>query len=230
MTRPRTHTSIPAATLGFLLMVALAAPAAAADGPAGTTDGDTTTIELVERQNEGGQYIPKGGEPQDFPDDQDFVPNLGDAFTFTSELRQDGREVGSNSGTCTILDLETNLHRCVVEFTFANGTFVADGRIAFPDEDELPEPFTVAIVSGTGDFAGARGTLTVAEHEESTDLTAVLTSGGQVSQVPSGGAAAGGGSGDATDSALLLGLGGLVALGGLGLLARGRRRAAGVRS
>lgn len=224
MNRPRTHTLISAAALGLALALAPAAPAAAGAGPDVTTEDGTTTLELVEKENEGGQYIPKGGEPQDFPEDEDFVPNLGDAFSFTSDLFQAGKEVGTNSGKCTILDLETNLHRCVVTFTFATGTFVADGKIAFPD-DSLPEPFTVAIVSGTGDFAGAHGTLTVAEQEESNKLTAVYTTGGQVSHVPSGGAAAGGGSRDASGSVLLLGLGSLVAVGGLGLLARGRRLA-----
>lgn len=225
MTRPRTRTSIAAATLGLLVTVAVAVPAAAADGPTVTTDGDTTTIKLMERENEGGQYIPKGGQPQEFPEDQDFVPNLGDAFTFTSDLLQGGSEVGSNSGTCTILDLETNLHRCVVEFTFANGTFLADGKIAFPDE-ALPEPFTVSIVSGTGAFAGARGTLTVTEKEESNELRAVFATGGQVSEVPTGGAAAGGGFGDRSgDGAALLGLGALAAAGGAGLVLGGRRLA-----
>lgn len=224
MTRPRTPTLTAAATLAFVA-VAVAVPAAAADGPARTTDGGTTTIELEERENEGGGYIPKGGTPQEWPEDPDFVPNEGDAFTFTSDLLQDGDEVGSNSGTCTILDLEANLHRCVVTFTFADGTFVADGRIAFP-EDSLPEPFTVAITSGTGAYAGARGTLTVTEREQSNALKAAYSTGGQVSEVPAGGADAGGGFGDGSDdNAVLLGLGALATAAGAGLVLGGRRLA-----
>lgn len=223
MSLRRTHTLLAASALAVAVAAATALPAVAADGPETTTDGGKTVLKLVEHENEGGQYIPKGGEPQDFPEEEDFLPKVGDAFTFTSDLLQDGAEVGSNSGKCTVVAVEKFTERCVVTFTFADGTFVAEGTIAFPEEEGEPDPFTVALASGTGAYTGIKGTLTVAEHEDDNDLTAVYTTGGdQVSEVPAGGAATGGGFDDSADTALLLGLAGLAAVAGLSAMAGGR--------
>lgn len=223
MNRCRTHVLLGAAALSLALTSAAVAPAWAGDGPDSTTDGATTTIKVLEKET-GGQFIPKGEDPQDFPEDEDFRPSPGDAFTFSSDLLQDGEKVGTDVGKCTLVDVESNRNRCEVTATFANGTISVDSVTEFPEDDS---DFKVTIVGGTGSYAGAKGTVTVsaAEDEGDSHLTMVFTTGGQVSEVPSGGAAAGGGFGDSSDTTGLIALGALVGLAGLGVLAGGRRLA-----
>ncbi|MBA3744056.1 hypothetical protein [Sporichthya sp.] len=224
MNRSRTPVLLGAAALSLALTTATALPAWASSGPESTTDGATTTIKVLEKET-GGQFIPKGEAPQDFPEDEDFRPSPGDAFTFTSDLMQGDEKVGTDVGTCTFIDLDANTNHCKVKVTFANGTISVDSVADFPEDDS---PFQVTIVSGTGAYAGAKGTATVtpAEDEGESNLALVFTTGSQVSEVPSGGAAAGGGLGDSSDTTGLLALGALVGLTGLGVLVGGRRLAA----
>lgn len=224
MNRCRTHTLLGAAALSVALTAAAAVPAAANGGPESTTDGSTTTIKVVERET-GGQFIPKGEEPQDFPEDEEFRPSPGDGFSFTSDLLQDGEKVGTDEGKCTVIDVEINRSRCEVTATFDNGTIKVDSVVDFPEDHS---PFKVTIIDGTGAYAGAKGAVTVSPGEEESDsyLTMVFTTGSQVSEVPSGGAAAGGGALGSSDTAALIALGALASLAGLGVLVGGRRLAA----
>ncbi|HUR75168.1 MAG TPA: hypothetical protein VMZ00_12900 [Sporichthya sp.] len=232
MIRPRTPNLLVTSALGLAFVAVPALPAAAGDGPTVTKDGATYTLKVHETEN-GSTFIPKGGEPaQQGPQ---APPSPGDAFGFTSDLTQGATDVGTDSGTCTFLTLDpdsgVSTNHCVVTLKFANGTLTVDDTLKFAD---AVSTFQAAIASGTGAFAGAAGTLTVHELDNKdvgseSDLTAVYTLGGggsQVAEVPMGGAATGGGlASSADDTAVLIGLGGLVALAGFGLLAGGRRLA-----
>jgi hypothetical protein len=240
MTRPRTPHLLGASVLGLALVSVSAFPAVAGgDGPSVTKDGSTYTLKLLETDDGSHDtYIPKGGEP--IKGEPKGAPEAGDGFGFGAVLTQDGTKVGTDGGTCTVLSIDvkaqTGVSHCRVTLTFANGTITVEGTVKF-DETST---FDVPIVSGTGDYAGATGTMTVhdvsgdsGDDEESdgpsiSDLTAVYTLGGsQVSEVPSGGAATGGGTaGTSSDNALVIGLGVLAALGGIGVLAGGRTLAA----
>jgi hypothetical protein len=228
MTRPRSSTLIFASTLGLALVAVPVLPAFAGDeGPNATTENGTTTIKVFEKQIGEGSFIPKGGEPGDFPTDENFVPSDGDAFTFHNDLSQGDTKVGTDDGKCTLVKVATNTNHCVVTLKFAGGTLTADDTLSFPEDDSA---FDVALVSGTGAYQGAAGNVHVTPDSENNDNSHLILTfsagGGQVAEVPSGGAATGGGfTGDSSDTALLIGLGGIAALAGFGLLAGGRRLA-----
>ena len=205
-----------------------------------TKDGSTYTIKVLETDSGAGDtYIPKGGQPVHEEPKGEPVP--GDGFGFTAVLTQDGTKVGTDGGTCTIVSLDLKagvfVNHCRVTLTFANGTLTIEDTITFTEDNNT---FKVPIVAATGDYAGATGSVTVvdlsddqSDDDESTDgpdlsdLTVVYTLGGsQVSEVPSGGAATGGGGSDSSDTAMLVGLGALAGLAGLGILAGGRTLAA----
>jgi len=238
MTRPRTPHLLGASALGLALVAVPALPAVAGDaGPTVTKDGSTNTIKVLETDDGShDSFIPKGGQPT--TNEPEGPPKPGDAFTFGAVLSQGGTNVGTDAGKCTVLsvdlDAATATNHCAATFTFPNGTLKAEGTITFADEVVT---FKVPLVSGTGDFAGASGTLTVhdladdqSDDDESTngpdlsDLTMVFSLGGsQVSEVPSGGAATGGGlDNGSSDTALLLGIAALAGLAGLGVVAGGR--------
>lgn len=238
-TRTR-HVLLAAAGAGLILG---AGPAAAADlpQPKSTTSGDTTTI-VVRTADNVHTYTPKGGKPGPYPEDESFVPGVGDVTTDTAQYLQDGTKVGHDSGVCTVskvVDTTVTID-CVVTVTFASGTLKATFGETFDvaeEESEEPESaeedeFSVPIIGGTGAYEGAKGTATVRgvddgndEDEEFTDeiTFAFTTGGGQVTQTPVGGAAAGGGTGVGGADAGLIGIGlATVAGGGLLLAARGR--------
>lgn len=236
MTRTRTPRLLAASALGLALVAVPALPAVAGDAaPTVTKDGSTYTLKVLETDDGSGDtFIPKGGEP--VKGEPSGPPKAGDGFGFAAVLTQDGTKVGTDGGTCTVLsidlDAQTAVNHCRVTLTFANGSFTVEGTVKFADEIST---FDVPIVTGTGDYAGVTGTMTVHDLNDSSgdgeesdgpsqsDLTAVYTLGGsQVSEVPSGGAATGGGLDKSSDSALVIGLGGLVALAGFGALAGGR--------
>ena len=238
-TRTR-HVLLAAAGVGLVLG---AGPAAAADlpEPKSTTSGDTTTIVVRTADNEQ-TYTPKGGKPGPFPEDENFVPGVGDVTTDIAQYLQGSTKVGHDSGVCTVTKVvETTVSiDCVVTITFASGTLKAAFDQTFDvaeeesDEAESTEEdvFSVPIIGGTGDYKGAKGTATVRgvddgnddDEEFSDEITFTFTTGGgQVSQTPVGGAAAGGGTDVGGADAALIGIGlATVAGGGLLLAARGR--------
>lgn len=234
-TRTR-HVLLAAAGAGLVLG---AGPAAAADlpEPKSTTSGDTTTIVVRTADNEQ-TYTPKGGKPGPFPEDENFVPGVGDVTTDTAQYLQGGTKVGHDSGVCTVSKVvETTVSiDCVVTVTFASGTLKAvfdqTFDLAEEEEDSEEDGVSVPIVGGTGDYKGAKGTATVRgvddgnddDEEFSDEITFTFTTGGgQVSQTPVGGAAAGGGTDVSGADAGLIGIGlATVAGGGLLLAARGR--------
>lgn len=213
---------LAAGTLGAGLVLTSAGAVGAADltEPKVTTADGKQVIE-VHAVATGEQFVPKGGGPtDDFPEDEDFEPEMGDAFTFTEDLSQDGVLVGTDSGTCTIVSASTST--CDVTVTFPRGTLRLMDTLTFDESDEEGAPFTVALVSGTGAYAGAKGSGRVVDNEdESSDITLTFATAGQVSEVPAGGADTGGGAVRSNDTALVLVLGAAVVAAGAGLIGAG---------
>jgi hypothetical protein len=236
MNRPRTQTLLAASALGLALVAVPALPAVAGDdGPTVTTSGSTKTIKVHEQQTTD-QFAPKGEEPGDWPEDENFIPKVGDAFVFTADLSQGGKKVGTDAGRCTATEVQEEpfsiTNACAGTLTFPGGTLLAKGPLIF-SEDAGPN-FEVPLVSGTGAYSGARGMVHGVDNDcgedcelSSSELTLMFTTdGSQVSHVPTGGAATGGGvAGNSSDAALLIGIGGIAALAGFGVLAGGRRLA-----
>ncbi len=211
--------------------LALAGPAAAADlaDVESATKGGKTVIAVFATYGDE-FFIPKGGEPGEWPEDEDFLPSLGDGVSWEDELSQDGTDVGTQKGLCTVTKVAGTkiTNSCTATLTFSTGTLKLAAELIWDtsEEEGEDEGDTVRIVGGTGAFAGASGTAfikTIGDDGESITAT-FSTQDGQVSQVPVGGAAAGGlqPGGNGADLALI-GLGATAALGGAALLARGRR-------
>jgi hypothetical protein len=211
-------------------VVLLAGPAMAADLPEPETTIEGGRVVLVLDDTEtSSHYIPKGGEPtEEFPDEQ---PAVGDAFSFTDDLRQDGDLVGTSEGTCTVLP--ENAISCAATFTFAGGTVRASGPVDEGEDETAPS--TIAITGGTGDYAGISGTLTILDKSDEADPSDTLSTltlryslpdslpdslpaeTTQVAAVPAGGAETGGGAAGSTDRALFLGVGIAALAGAAGL-------------
>lgn len=220
-----------AVTAAGLVLIGGVAVAADLSEPA-TQIEDGRVVMVLDDTETSSLYVPKGGEPTpEFPAD---VPEVGDAFTFTDDLRQDGALVGTNEGTCTVMP--ENAISCVATLTFAGGTVRVSGPVD-EGEDESAASI-IGITGGTGDYAGVRGTLTIADETDEDDPTDTLSTltlryllppeTTQIAAVPVGAAATGGGAqGADTDAVLLVGVGIAAVLGSLGLFgaahAAGRR-------
>jgi hypothetical protein len=86
-------------------------------------------------------------------------------FTFTEKLTEGGKPAGTDSGTCKYLVKKTAA--CKVTLRLTGGTLVVRGTL------DLARPVAkLEIVSGTGAFAGAGGTITV---KNVSDAKAILT-------------------------------------------------------
>lgn len=185
--------TMSAAALGVALVLGSAGMAAAdrLGDLTVSTEGETTTF-TIRSVETGSQFIPKGGKPTDgFPDE---APKAGDAFTFTDDLSQGGKLVGTDKGTCTIGAGGDEI-TCDVAITFANGTIRALDTSPFDPAEEGSEPFTVPLTSGTGAYDGIDGTAHVVTNDDESQTITVeytLEGDGQVSAVPAGGAATGG--------------------------------------
>ncbi len=108
--------------------------------------------------------------------DLDLPPegeSLGDRFVFSDDLYREkgGEQVGTNVGECTFLRRDTDARsvsiQCLATFSLdGKGQITVQGLITFVETQTTPEPLTVAVTGGTGDFAGVGGELTVEEVSE----------------------------------------------------------------
>lgn len=239
MTITRVRRTLFAAAAGAALTLSAAGPAAAAGLPDPKTskNGDKTTIVVI-TDNDESTYTPKGGKPGPFPEDENFVPGVGDVTTDSVDYLQNGVKVGSDDGTCTVTKVvETAVTLdCDATAVFASGTLELDFDVTFDlaEEDEEGEVFTVPIVGGTGAYQGATGTASAREVENADgddddftdELTFVFTTGGsQVTQTPNGGSQSGATRELNGLDAGLLGLG-AAAIGGGAVLLTARSRVA----
>jgi hypothetical protein len=94
--------------------------------------------------------------------------SIGDSFIFSEQLLQNGQQVGFDHIICThAADWPSSAESCTGTATLANGTLELAGL-------SKRGPFTVAVLGGTGSYAGARGTAKITSQGEKGTLTISL--------------------------------------------------------
>ena len=94
--------------------------------------------------------------------------SLGDQFIFSEQLMQNGKQVGHDHIICShVANWPSSAEGCTGTATIGPNTLVLLG-------DASRGPFTIAVVGGTGAYAGARGTARVNSHGNSGTLTVSL--------------------------------------------------------
>ena len=223
MTRSRIRPVALASVTGTAVALVLAGTAAAADFAEvqATKDGENTVIKVLAVYGED-YFVPKGGERTEYPEDEDFLPSVGDGFGFTDNLMQGEKKVGTQDGVCTATEVsETSItNDCAATITLAGGTLKLEAEVAFDFTESEDEGDNVDIVGGTGAYAGATGTAFIKTlDDESESIVMTFRAGGaQVSEVPTGGAQTGGVHAGGGNEGALVGLGVTAVLGGAALL------------
>lgn len=123
---------------GILALVAAAVVAVAAQGKS------TSTLTFVTKQQSLTQIdVGKKGF------------SVGDSFIFSEQLLANGKQAGHDRIICThVANARTGGDSCTGTVMLAGGTIQLAGVSA-------EGPFTVAVVGGTGTYAGARGSARV---------------------------------------------------------------------
>lgn len=154
----------------LILALALALTTAAFVAGCGDDDeGETQTLNLVgiEQPDSGGD-INVG----------DSGPSPGDGFLIAEDLEEDGEAVGSDAGACTFTGGADRPQGASCEITLDlddRGSIAVQGLLHF-DSDTAE----LAVVGGTGEFAGASGTLTAdISQQKETPLTIEITTEGE---------------------------------------------------
>jgi hypothetical protein len=94
--------------------------------------------------------------------------SIGDAFIFSEQLLQNGKQVGYDHVVCThAADWPSSAESCAGTAVLANGTLQLGGL-------SKRGPFTLAVLGGTGSYAGSRGTAKVTSQGEKGTLTISL--------------------------------------------------------
>jgi allene oxide cyclase-like protein len=89
--------------------------------------------------------------------DNNGQPSTGDQIVFHDLLFRNGRQVGQDGGSCTVVNNDPLLASCT-------GTIqLPDGQIAFAWLNSPPPRKHLAITGGTGHFRTARGEGTLVE-------------------------------------------------------------------
>jgi hypothetical protein len=149
--------------IGCLSIVALlsllGALGASAAGPASPRN---VTFHLVERQI-GSNFV-------DNPPRQGFnaAPLIGDQFMFTSDVQtKAGAHAGALNATCTITRGGPHgTGPCYGVFSFKGGQLVGIAALSFTNPTTV-----IAIVGGTGVYAGATGTVISTSRGENSPYT-----------------------------------------------------------
>lgn len=112
----------------------------------------------------------------DYDDDFSGVPEKGDSFEWTANLRQDGNRVGKDRGECEFTriigdddDPEDVVMRCTVRYQFfTKGTIRVSGKVRVDYDDLRDSDFTVKLPvrAGTGEYEDAGGTVTNRQRSE----------------------------------------------------------------
>ncbi len=87
--------------------------------------------------------------------------NLGDRFIIDDVLLKDGKQVGTNSGVCTVTNV-AGIALCNVTFVLAEGTL----SIQFVNSPPPTKDF--AVMGGTGAYAGKTGSGQLIENGDNT--------------------------------------------------------------
>ena len=90
--------------------------------------------------------------------------SVGDSFIFSEQISQGGKPVGFDHVICThAADWPRSAEHC-------SGTITLGAEQLALEGDARRGPFTIAVVGGTGRYAGARGTADIASHGSSGTL------------------------------------------------------------
>jgi hypothetical protein len=95
-------------------------------------------------------------------------PTRGDSTVFSEELRIGGKAVGADHIACTFMGVWPQ------ETDFCRGLFVLPGGSLIAEGAAAHGPFTVAIVGGSGRYAGARGTMRATPTKAGENLVVTL--------------------------------------------------------
>lgn len=137
--------------IGTLALVAAAAIAVAAQGKS------ASTLSYVTKQHSFAQV-----------DTGKKGFSVGDSFIFSEQLTQNGKKTGYDHIVCThAADWPSSAESCTGTVALANGTLQLAGL-------SKQGPFSVAVVGGTGAYAGARGTARITSQGEKGSLTITL--------------------------------------------------------
>jgi hypothetical protein len=92
-------------------------------------------------------------------------PSLGDSFAFSDNILQNGKKIGTDGGTCTIVNLGSKLVRtqCLVTVSLPKGDLTVQGIAVFPLANVPNKPSTLAITGGTRAYRTAQGEVTVTD-------------------------------------------------------------------
>src|SRR5262249_27669537 len=129
--------------------MALAATGAAWAATSPTTTAKPTTFHMVEIDHsfQFNDVAPKLKSRNDY-----F--SAGDSFVFTSELKTPGgKHAGWLDASCTVVSGgKSGLTQCQGAFRLAGGQLIASATVT-----QLDGPSDIAILGGTGSYAGMRG-------------------------------------------------------------------------
>jgi hypothetical protein len=123
------------------LLVGVLAAGLIAAGCGDEDEDETQTLDLV---SVGPDINVDNGEPGE---------SVGDVFGLLNDLEEDGETVGTLTGVCTALSRTGG--PCDITLELDGGKLAVQGVLSFESET-----FEAPVVGGTGDYAGASGTLT----------------------------------------------------------------------
>ena len=107
-------------------------------------------------------------DEENFVDNGEEGPTLGDQFVFSSTLMKKGKEVGHAGVACTVVSTEREEVQCVATAWFdGHGQITVQG---LESEQSEADHFTFAITGGTGDFKDAAGELVVRPISDTRDV------------------------------------------------------------
>lgn len=97
---------------------------------------------------------------------RDGTPSVGDEFVSAQRLLRRGRVAGSSGGACQVVapapGRDRNTFHCALALRLHNGQIALDGLATFGEQG--PQPATMAITGGTGDYRSAGGQATIEER------------------------------------------------------------------
>jgi hypothetical protein len=142
-----------------VLLIVVAVSVVIVTAAVGANGGGVTTIRLVEK-DKAFHFVdnaPLGG--------QNRPPSMGDQFVFTSELlTRSGKHAGILHATCTVTAGGRNtVSTCFGTFGLKGGQLAAMTTIVGETKKDR-----IAIVGGTGIYAGARGEVISVDRGENT--------------------------------------------------------------
>jgi hypothetical protein len=145
-----------------VLLIAVGVVTGVVAAAAAAKDSGVTTIRLVEKEM-AGRFVdnpPLGGDNK--------PPSIGDVFAFTSELlTRSGKHAGMLHASCTVtLGGQNGVSTCFGTYRLKGGQLQAMTTIAGE-----PRTQRIAIVGGTGIYAGARGEVTSVNRGENSPFS-----------------------------------------------------------